>query len=87
MKIGYPRVDAAMGCRSGTIFRRASYSDERVATVVAARLACLRRVLERNVAHGLPFFRIGSSGGGPNWDDLDFVVTKLISGKPALVSI
>ena len=87
MKIGYPCVDAAMGCRSSTIFRRASYSDERVAAVVAASLACLRRVLEWNVAHGLLFFCIGSSGGGLNCDDLDFVVTKLISGKPAPVSI
>ena len=61
MKIGYPCVNAAMDCSSGNTFRLASYSDERVAAAVAANLACLRRMLEWNVAHGLLFFRIGSS--------------------------
>jgi UV DNA damage endonuclease len=61
MKIGYPCVNAAMDCSSGNTFRLASYSDERVVAAVAANLACLRRMLEWNVAHGLLFFRIGSS--------------------------
>ena len=61
MKIGYPCVNEAMDCSSGNTFRLASYSDERVVAAVAANLACLRRMLEWNVAHGLLFFRIGSS--------------------------
>ena len=61
MKIGYPCVNEAMDCSSGNTFRLASYSDERVVAAVAANLACLRRMLEWNVAQGLLFFRIGSS--------------------------
>ncbi|MET4075902.1 UV DNA damage repair endonuclease UvsE [Hymenobacter sp. UYCo722] len=61
MKIGYPCVNEAMDCSSGNTFRLASYSDERVVAAVAANLVCLRRMLEWNVAHGLLFFRIGSS--------------------------
>ena len=61
MKIGYPCVNEAMDCSSGNTFRLASYSDERVVAAVAAHLACLRRMLEWNVAQGLLFFRIGSS--------------------------
>ena len=61
MKIGYPCVNEAMDCSAGTTFRLASYSDERLVTAVAANLACLRRMLEWNVAQGLLFFRIGSS--------------------------
>lgn len=61
MKIGYPCVNEAMDCSAGNTFRLASYSDERVVAAVAANLACLRRMLEWNVAQGLLFFRIGSS--------------------------
>jgi UV DNA damage endonuclease len=60
MKIGYPCVNEAMDCSAANTFRLASYSDERVAAAVAANLACLRRMLEWNVAQGLLFFRIGS---------------------------
>jgi len=61
MKIGYPCVNEAMDCSSGNTFRLASYSDERLIAAVTANLACLRRMLEWNVAQGLLFFRIGSS--------------------------
>ncbi|MGY3089963.1 UV DNA damage endonuclease [Hymenobacter sp. UYAg731] len=61
MKIGYPCVNEAMDCSSGNTFRLASYSEERLIAAVTANLACLRRMLEWNVAQGLLFFRIGSS--------------------------
>ena len=60
MKIGYPCVNGSMDCSAGNTFRLSSYSDERVIAAVAANLACLRRLLEWNVAQGLLFFRIGS---------------------------
>jgi UV DNA damage endonuclease len=60
MKIGYPCVNDAMDCSAANTFRLASYSDERVVAAVAANLACLRRMLEWNVAQGLLFFRMGS---------------------------
>lgn len=41
-------------------FRLASYSEERLVEAVTANLACLRRLLEWNVAQGLLFFRMGS---------------------------
>ncbi|GAB3855448.1 UV DNA damage repair endonuclease UvsE [Hymenobacter terrigena] len=50
-----------MDCSSGNTFRLASYSEERLIAAVTANLACLRRMLEWNVAQGLLFFRIGSS--------------------------
>ncbi|WP_460609922.1 UV DNA damage repair endonuclease UvsE [Hymenobacter terrigena] len=61
MRIGYPCVNEAMDCSSGNTFRLASYSEERLIAAVTANLACLRRMLEWNVAQGLLFFRIGSS--------------------------
>ena len=60
MKIGYPCVNEAMDCSAANTFRLASYSEERLLAAVVANLACLRRLLEWNVAHGLLFFRIGS---------------------------
>ena len=60
MKIGYPCLNEAMDCSAANTFRLASYSEERLLTAVAANLACLRRLLEWNVAQGLLFFRIGS---------------------------
>ena len=60
MKIGYPCVNEAMDCSAANTFRLASYSPERLVAAVTANLACLRRLLEWNVAQGLLFFRMGS---------------------------
>lgn len=60
MKIGYPCVNEAMDCSAANTFRLASYSEERLVAAVTANLACLRRLLEWNVAQGLLFFRMGS---------------------------
>ncbi len=60
MKIGYPCVNETLECSAARTFRLASYTPERVQEAVAANLACLRQILEWNVAHGLLFFRMGS---------------------------
>ncbi|MBD2721526.1 UV DNA damage repair endonuclease UvsE [Hymenobacter armeniacus] len=60
MKIGYPCVNEAMDCSAANTFRLASYSEERLVAAVTVNLACLRRMLEWNVAQGLLFFRMGS---------------------------
>jgi len=60
MKIGYPCVNETLPCSAAGTFRLASYSEERLVTTVAGNLACLRQILEWNVAQGLLFFRMGS---------------------------
>ena len=49
-----------MDCSAANTFRLASYSEERLVAAVTANLACLRRLLEWNVAQGLYFFRMSS---------------------------
>src|SRR5262245_43475350 len=60
MRIGYVAQNLALDCTPSSTFRLASYTPDKLRSVVASNLACLRRILEWNVAHGLLYFRITS---------------------------
>ncbi|OGV48127.1 MAG: UV damage repair endonuclease UvsE [Lentisphaerae bacterium GWF2_44_16] len=60
MKIGYPCINRSIGCTANSTFRLASYSEERIATVVKNNLSCLRKILDFNLEKGFLFFRMSS---------------------------
>ena len=60
MRIGYPCINRSIGCSGSRTFRLASYSEKRLVETVDNNLACLQRMLQFNVEHGLLFLRITS---------------------------
>lgn len=60
MRIGYPCVNASIGCSAGRTFRLSSLSDALFIAKVQENITCLSRIVEWNAARGILFFRIGS---------------------------
>ena len=60
MRIGYPCINRTIGCTANSTFRLKSYSESRLKQKLRNNLACLRKILQFNIEHGLLFFRISS---------------------------
>jgi UV DNA damage endonuclease len=60
MKIGYPCINLAIGCKGNRTFRLKSLSERRLIETTAQNLTCLRQILGFNVEHDILFFRITS---------------------------
>ena len=61
LRIGYPCMNLVLGAGTNRTLRLASLADaERVRGVVRANLDALEAIIERNGAHGVRLFRVGS---------------------------
>lgn len=60
IRIGYPCINNSIGCTANRTFRLRSYSKDLLISKVKENLGCLKRILEYNKKHNIPFFRIGS---------------------------
>jgi UV DNA damage endonuclease len=60
MKLGYPCINASVGCTANRTFRLKSYSEKLLKEKVTENLKCLKKTLQYNVENNFLFFRIGS---------------------------
>lgn len=60
IRVGYPCINRTIGCTANTTFRLDSYSEENMKTKISNNLACLKKIIEYNIANRILFFRISS---------------------------